>query len=249
MRKEVSPEPEDLQKELDWYEDLNRSVIKLDRGYMAYAITYHCIEPDVRDELATGITNKHYKYFEYTPGGELPIPIKQIRELDTCVRNARFLARRGRWADLTWLTDMKEEATHKLKDLDNLMCVLDTYITIVGTTDNTGRNAVVDGYSIGRFIHMGAAQRNRFLHWASQTREVRIARKRGSVKNVIGIAQLILGEEERAILEWPGVLPSQTNQGSRWRDIREAFMRRETATEAERELRESHGPGAAFQFR
>jgi hypothetical protein len=249
MRKEVSPKAEDLQKELEFYEDLNRSVIKLDREYMAHAISYHCIEPDVRDENDAVVANRHKLFFEYTPGGELPVPIKKIRDLDTSVRNARFLARRGRWADLNWLEGMKQEATQRLEELKDNMKFLDTYITTVATTDSTGTRAVINADGAARFVHMGTAQRNRFLNWASQMREVRIAKSQGSIKNVCDIAQLILGEEERAILEWAEVIPSRNRERDRWDDMREAFKRKERVTEAELELRWSHGPGAAFQFR
>ncbi|GAB7335728.1 hypothetical protein MBLNU13_g08028t1 [Cladosporium sp. NU13] len=207
QRQEVYPEAEDLQKELDWYEDLNTALIKLDLEYKALGVGYHCIESTVRDEIATGGTHKHQPVFEYVRRGEAPIPIKYVRTLDDIVRNARFMARRGRWYDLTTLRRGKEAATEVLENLKEVVSWIGEFYTHVERYDSTGRCAVVAGQGVARFNAMSPTQRSRFLHWASQMREVQIAKSTHSIKSVQDIVELMMGEEERAVLEWPEVTP------------------------------------------
>ena len=251
-RQEALPKAEDLQKELDWYEDLNTSLIRLDLEYKALSIGYHCVEPDVRDEIATGGTDKHQSVFEYTRGGDAPLPIKYISSLDDTVRHARFMARRGRWFDLTALRDGKEEATKWLENLKQVVWWVGEFYAEIEQYDSTGRHAVVAGQGAARFDAMSAIQQSRFLLWASQTREVQFARSTHSIKSVRDIVELMMGEEERAVLEWPEVIPEPREAVSP--SLAEERRRRrrendEANDEAERELRESHGPGAAFGFR
>ena len=248
MRQEVYPEAEDLQKELDWYEDLNTKIIKLDLEYKALGVGYHCVEPDVRDEIATGGTDRHQCVFEYTRRGEAPIPIKYIRDLDDIVRQARFMARRGRWFDLTALRDGKEEAMAQLENLKDVVWWVGEFYGSIEQYDSTGRHAVVAGQGVTRFDAMSTTQRSRFLHWASQMREVQIAKSRHSIKSVRDIVELMMGGEERAILEWPEVIP-EPREGVRPSAAGERRRRRHDNDEAERAFRDSLGPGAAFGFR
>lgn len=252
MRREARPKAEDLQKELDWYEDLNTSIIKLDREYKALSVGYHCVEPDIRDEIATGGTDKHQSVYEYARGGEAPLPIKYVRLLDDTICQARFMARRGRWFDLTALRDGKEEATELLGNLKQVVWCVGEFYAEIEQHDHTGRHAVVAGQGVARFDAMSATQQSRFLLWASQMREVRIARSTHSIRGVRDIVELIMGEEERAVLEWPEVIPVPCEPARE--SVAEERRRRERENdeandEAERELRESHGPGAAFAFR
>lgn len=251
-RQEALPKAEDFQKELDWYEDLNTSIIKLDLEYRALSIGYHCVEPDIRDEIVTGGTDKHRDVFEYARGGETPLPIKYVRMLDDTVRQARFTARRGRWFDLTALRDGKEEATEWLENLRQVVWHVGEFYAEIEQYDSTGRHAVVAGQGAARFDAMSAIQQSRFLHWASQMREVRIARSTHSIKSVRDIVELMMGEEERAVLEWPEVLPEP--RGAVHPSLAEERRSRrrennEANDEAERELHESHGQGAAFGLR
>ena len=99
---------------------------------------------------------------------------------------------------------------------------------------------------------MSAIQQSRFLLWASQMREVRIARSTHSIRSVRDIVDLMMAEEEPAVLEWPDVIPVPHEPARE--SVAEERRRRERENdeangEAERELRESHGPGAAFAFR
>ena len=207
MRLEVSPRAKYLREEREWYENLNTSMIELDLKYKAYGVYYHSVELDVRDELTTGATERYRVLFEYFRGGEPPIPIKNIRDLDDTVRKARFLVRRGRWADWTMLEDMKEDATAQLEDLKQCLLSMHGYVAALQERNSTGRRAVADTRGVARFDAMGPVQRSKFLLWASQMREIRIAKSQHSIKSVCDIAELILGEEERMILEWPEVIP------------------------------------------
>jgi hypothetical protein len=249
MRRQVWPTAENLQEELDWYEDLNRKVIKLDLEYKSLAIGYHCFEPDVRDEIATGGTDKHQDIYEYARGGEAPVPIKHIRIPDNIVRQARFMAARGRWWDYWTLKEGKEDATRRLEDLKQVVWWVGEYSYQIEQYDSTGRHAVVAGQGTARFEAMGQAQKSKFLLWASQMREVQIVKARRKIKSVRDIVELMMGEEERAILEWPEVVPPPRDPVV-WQSPRtERRRRRRMNDEPEQELIRSHGPGAAFAFR
>jgi hypothetical protein len=249
MRQQAWPKTEDLQTELDWYEDLNRKVIKLDREYKSLAIGYHSVEPDVRDEIATGGTNKHQDVYEYARGGEAPVPIKHIRILDNIVREARFMAARGRWWDYSTLKEGKEDATNRLEDLERCIWWVGEFYYKIQQYDSTGRHAVVVGQGTSRFDAMSSAQKSRFLLWVSQTREIQFAVRRRLIKSKRDIVELVMGEEERTILEWPEVVAPPRDPVT-WQSPRaDRRRRRRMNAEPERELRRSHGPGAAFAFR
>lgn len=249
MRQQAWPKTEDLQTELDWYEDLNRKVIKLDREYKSLAIGYHSVEPDIRDEIATGGTDKHLEIYEYARGGEVPIPISHVRALDNIVREARFMVARGRWWDYSTLEEGKEDATRRLKDLERCVWWVGEHYYQIEQYDSTGRHAVVAGQGTARFDAMSSVQKSRFLLWASQMREVQIAVKRRLIKSVRDIVELMMGEEERAILEWPEVVAPPRDPVVRQSPRAERRRRRRMNAEPERELRRSHGPGAASGFR
>ena len=248
MRQQAWPKTEDLQTELDWYEDLNTSVIKLDLEYKSLAVAYHCVELDVRDEIATGGTDKHQFIYEYARGGEPPIPINLIRSLDDTVRNARFSARRGRWFDQTALRAGKQDATERLNNLKRAISWVGERFAEIQQFDSTGKHAVVPGRGLARFDAMPQTQKSRFLLWASQMREVQIAKSTHSIKSVRDIVRLMMGEEERPVLEWPEVIP-EPREGVRPSAAGERRRLRRLNDEPERELRESHGAGAAFGFR
>jgi len=248
MRKEVYPTAKDLEKLLDWYEDLNTSVIELDAKYKALGITYHCIEPAVRDDTETGVTNVCRLTYEYTRRGEVPFPIQRIRALDDIVINARFMARRGRWWDKTTLREGKAEAAAQLEDLERLIQWIERASAATETMDSTGRLAVVGGRGTARFDVMGSAQKSKFLLWASQMREVQIAKSRHLIKGVRDVVELMMGEDERVVLEWPEVIP-EPREGVRPSAAGEKRRRGRLNNKPERELRESHGAGAAFAFR
>lgn len=243
------PKPEDLQTELEWYEDLNRKVIKLDREYKSLAIGYHSVEPDVRDEIATGGTDKHKDVYEYARRGEVPVPITHIRALDNVVRQARFMAARGRWWDYSTLKEGREDATRRLQDLKRCVWWVGEHYYQIEQYDSTGRHAVVAGQGTARFDTMSSGQKSRFLLWASQMREVQIAVSRRLIKGNRDIVELMMGGEERAILEWPEDV-SPPRDPVVWQSPRaERRRRRRMNVEPERELRKSHEPGAAFTFR
>jgi hypothetical protein len=248
MRKEVYPTAEDLQELLDWYEDLNTSVIKLDAKYKTLGIAYHCIEPAVRDDTENGVTDVCRLTYEYARGGEAPFPIQGIRALDNIVINARFMARRGRWWDKTTLREGKAEAAAKLEDLERLMRWIEEAFARTETRDSTDRLAVVGGRGTARFDAMGSTQKSKFLLWASQMREVQIAKSRHLITSVRDIVELMMGEDERVVLEWPEVIP-EPKEGVRPSAAGERRRLRRLNNEPERELRESHGAGAAFAFR
>jgi hypothetical protein len=79
-------------------------------------------------------------------------------------------------------------------------------------------------------------------------REVQIAKSRHSIKSVRDIVELMMGEEDRAVLEWPEVIP-EPREGVRPSAAGERRRRRHDNDEAERAFRDSLGPGAAFGFR
>lgn len=116
------------------------------------------------------------------------------------------MAARGRWWDSSTLKEGKEDATRRLEDLERCVWWVGEFYYQVQQYDSTGRHAVVAGQGTARFDAMSSTQKSRFLLWASQMREVQIAVKRRLIKSKCNIVELMMGEEERAILEWPEVV-------------------------------------------
>jgi hypothetical protein len=159
------------------------------------------------------------------------------------------MAARERWWDYSTLKERKEDATNRLEDLERCVWWVGEFYYQIQQYDSTGRHAVVVGQGTARFDAMSSTQKSRFLLWASQMREVQIAVKRRLIKSKRDIVELMMGEDERAILEWPEVVAPPRDPVVRQSPRAERRRRRRMNAEPEQELRRGHGPGAAFAFR
>lgn len=265
MQPSGAPTEEEVQEQREWFDDLNRSMISLDNEYKTHAVFYHCIKPDVRDEPATGAhqysSASHKTIFEYTQGGNVPHYIQKIIELETLIRSARGLIQRAAPGDWARLRKLREEGFEQLDFLEDAIRFLEEcHMPTVEWHDSTGASAIVPGDGMARFDAMEPRQRTRFLNWASQMREMLIARSIGQIKSERDMARLMLGQDERRVFEWPDrsrqgaqpVVQGGTQGGAHAGQASVTSgsgRRRQRDGEAEREVRASHGPGAAARFR
>jgi hypothetical protein len=215
----IRPELEGLKL---FFSGLNTQIAKLDLEYKKHGIYYHSILPECRDEK--------YGDYELGPNNELPKTVTLIRGLDTTARNASVMLRRNDVLYVPALHNLREDVsfwTDEIKDADSILA---------------------EGPAL--FDLMWGNHRSSFTHWASHLREVKIGLHLGKVKTCEDMVELVLGEEEHFILEWPEITDVEKPEED-GEDAAEGGgdeQQREGPTEAEVELLERFGPGAAVGF-
>jgi hypothetical protein len=227
-----------------FFSGLNNQIAKLDQEYKKHGIYYHSIFPDLRDE--------HYGDYEQGPNNELPETVKLIRGLDTTSRNASEMLRRNDVVYVASLHRLREDVSERLEETKRRVTLLGDSLVLLsfwGPRVEDSDRILAQGPAL--FDSMTGIHRARFVSWACHTREVQIGRHLGKINSVKEMVELMLGEEERSVPEWPEVVDVEKPEEGDEEDAVEEdgeYQQKETLTEAEAELLEMYGPGAAVGF-
>jgi hypothetical protein len=236
----IRPELEGLKL---FFSGLNTQIAKLDLEYKKHGIYYHSILPECRDEK--------YGDYELGPNNELPKTVTLIRGLDTTARNASVMLRRNDVLYVPALHNLMEDVSERLEETKRHVSWLKDCLARLSFWTDEIKDAdriLAEGPAL--FDLMWGNHRSSFTHWASHLREVKIGLHLGKVKTCEDMVELVLGEEEHFILEWPEITDVEKPEED-GEDAAEGGgdeQQREGPTEAEVELLERFGPGAAVGF-
>jgi hypothetical protein len=224
-----------------FFSGLNTQIAKLDHEYKKHGIYYHSIFPECRDEK--------YGDYELGPNNELPKTVSLIRGLDTTARNASVMLRRNDVLYVPALHNLREDVSERLEETKcHVNWLKERLAHLSFWTDEIKDSDRILAEGPALFDLMWGNHRTSFTRWASHLREVKIGLHLGKVKTCEDMVQLVLGEEERFVLEWPEITDVEKFEEEDATEENGDDQQREAPTEAEVELLERFGPGAAVGF-
>lgn len=204
MQPSVRSDESDMRAHGETYESCKAKLAKLDLAYMKLGVIYHRIRPELRAQLAPNRDDGEYhEAFEYDEDKGLPYIIEQIRALDADVRTFGKLLRRGENSQ-----DLLIAAGNSVRQAEEIGMAIDDLrwdqkplrdlVLLRGETD-----VFVAGRGLECFNNMDERRRYRFLRWARELTEMQAAEKLGLGDGFRYVIDLVLGGEDRIIIELP----------------------------------------------